>query len=252
MSSTQVAFKNSSALHDIQFGQIKYKDLQDVLNACPLKHSSLELIVSLMHQMYKYAIKYDIVDKDYSSALFIPIPDDDESGVPFTDEELKILWKNKDDFVVQMLLIMCYSGYRIKAFTNMETNLDGKYFKGGVKTKASKERIVPIHSCISDMVKARYNGKNLLGCSVRDFRNKMYNTLSSLGIASAATGARHTPHDCRHTFSALCERYEVNENDRKRMMGHSFKSDITNAKYSHRTIEELREQIEKIKTPFII
>ena len=235
MSSTQVAFKNSSALHDIQFGQIKYKDLQDVLNACPLKHSSLELIVSLMHQMYKYAIKYDIVDKDYSSALFIPIPDDDESGVPFTDEELKILWKNKDDFVVQMLLIMCYSGYRIKAFTNMETNLDGKYFKGGVKTKASKERIVPIHSCIFDMVKARYNGKNLLGCSVRDFRNKMYNTLSSLGIANAATGARHTPHDCRHTFSALCERYEVNENDRKRMMGHSFKSDITNAKYSHRT-----------------
>ena len=252
MSSTQVAFKNSSALHDIQFGQIKYKDLQDVLNACPLKHSSLELIVSLMHQMYKYAIKYDIVDKDYSSALFIPIPDDDESGVPFTDEELKILWKNKDDSVVQMLLIMCYSGYRIKAFTNMETNLDGKYFKGGVKTKASKERIVPIHSCIFDMVKARYNGKNLLGCSVRDFRNKMYNTLSSLGIANAATGARHTPHDCRHTFSALCERYEVNENDRKRMMGHSFKSDITNAKYSHRTIEELREQIEKIKTPFII
>ena len=43
MSSTQVAFKNSSALHDIQFGQIKYKDLQDVLNACPLKHSSPEL-----------------------------------------------------------------------------------------------------------------------------------------------------------------------------------------------------------------
>ena len=112
---------------------------------------------------------------------------------------------------------MCYSGYRIKAFTNMETNLDGKYFRGGVKTKASKERIVPIHSCIFDMVKARYNGKNLLGCSVRDFRNKMYNTLSSLGIANAATGARHT-----------------------------------NAKYSHRTIEELREQIEKIKTPFII
>ena len=31
------------------------------------------------------------------------------------------------------------------------------------------------------------------------------------------------------------------------MMGHSFGNDITNAKYGHRTIEDLREEIEKIK-----
>lgn len=116
-----------------------------------------------------------------------------------------------------MVLIMCYSGFRIKAFTNMETNLKEQYFKGGVKTRASKERIVPIHPAIYDMVKARCNGKNLLHCSANDFRQKM--------------------------------KYEVNENDRKRMMGHSFGSDITNAKYGHRTLEELRTQIEKIKPP---
>ena len=77
----------------------------------------------------------------------------------------------------------------------------------------------------------------------------MYRKLADLGIANAPTGEKHTPHDCRHTFSMLCERYEVNENDRKRMMGHSFGEDITNEKYGHRTIEDLRLQIEKIKTP---
>lgn len=77
----------------------------------------------------------------------------------------------------------------------------------------------------------------------------MYDALSKLGIANAPTGEKHTPHDCRHTFSRLCEKYEVNENDRKRMMGHSFGNDITNAKYGHRTLEELRTQIEKIKPP---
>ncbi len=148
-----------------------------------------------------------------------------------------------------MVLIMCYSGFRIKAFTNMETNLKEQYFKGGVKTRASKERIVPIHPAIYDMVKARCNGKNLLHCSANDFRQKMYDALSKLGIANAPTGEKHTPHDCRHTFSRLCEKYEVNENDRKRMMGHSFGNDITNAKYGHRTLEELRTQIEKIKPP---
>ena len=172
MNSTQAAFKNSSALHGMQFGQIRYRDMQDILNNCELKHSSQELIVSLMHQMYKYAIKYDIVDKDYSTALFIPIPDDDQNGVPFTDDELKLLWENKDDSIIEMVLIMCYSGFRIKAFTNMETNLKEQYFKGGVKTRASKERIVPIHPAIYDMVKARCNGKNLLHCSANDFRQK--------------------------------------------------------------------------------
>ena len=249
MNSTQAAFKNSSALHGMQFGQIRYRDMQDILNNCELKHSSQELIVSLMHQMYKYAIKYDIVDKDYSTALFIPIPDDDQNGVPFTDDELKLLWENKDDSIIEMVLIMCYSGFRIKAFTNMEINLKEQYFKGGVKTRASKERIVPIHPAIYDMVKARCNGKNLLHCSANDFRQKMYDALSKLGIANAPTGEKHTPHDCRHTFSRLCEKYEVNENDRKRMMGHSFGNDITNAKYGHRTLEELRTQIEKIKPP---
>lgn len=69
----------------------------------------------------------------------------------------------------------------------------------------------------------------------------MSNKLSELGIE------KHTPHDCRHTFSALCEKYGVNENDRKRMMGHSFGNDITNAKYGHRTVDDLRGEIEKIK-----
>ena len=73
--------------------------------------------------------------------------------------------------------------------------------------------------------------------------------LAELNIDYTVEGKKHTPHDCRHTFSALCEQYEVNENDRKRMMGHSFGNDITNATYGHRTTEQLRKEIEKIKMP---
>ena len=248
-SSTRAAFKNCSALHDIQFGQIRYDDLQQVINACTLKHSSIELMLSLLHQMYKYAMKYEIVDKDYSQFLYMPKEEDDESGEPFTDKELEILWKDKDDPITQMILIMCYSGYRIKAFNNIEVNLDDKYFKGGVKTKASKERIVPIHSAIYDMVSKRYNGSDLLGCTPAAFRRNMYSKLESLGISHTESGKKHTPHDCRHTFSALCERYGVNENDRKRMMGHSFGNDITNATYGHRALDDLRKEIEKIQVP---
>ena len=246
MYSTQSAFKNCAVLHDKPVSQIKYIDLQQVINNCPLRHSSLELIVSLFRQMYSYMIKYDIVETDYSSHVYIPIADDDESGEAFTDNELKILWKHRDNSIVQMILIMCYSGFRILAYTKLSINLEERYFKGGVKTNASKGRIVPIHSAIYDIVKER-DITNILGCSTTEFRQHMYKTLASLGIAYTENGKKHTPHDCRHTFSALCEKYRVNENDRKRMMGHSFGGDITNAKYGHRTVEELRKEIEKIK-----
>lgn len=244
MASTRAAYSNCSAIHGTQFGQLKYGDLQAVLNGCPLKHASLELIASLLHQMYKYALKYEIVDKDYSAFLYIPKEDDDEAGVPFSDSDLKTLWENRQDPAAEMVLIMCYSGFRIKAYTDMDVDLEKRCFTEGVKTMSSKGRTVPIHSSILGLVSARYDGsRNLLLSKESSFRRSMYATLDRLGIE------RHTPHDCRHTFSILCERYGVNENDRKRMLWHSFGSDITNARYGHRSLEELRSEIEKIQAP---
>ena len=58
----------------------------------------------------------------------------------------------------------------------------------------------------------------------------------------------HTQHSTRHTFSRLCESYEVREADRKRLLGHSLKGDVTNDVYGHRSVEELSREVEKIQT----
>lgn len=239
-------FKHASALHDKVFRDLKYNDLQSVVDSCDKKHATLELIVSLFKQMYAYADIYELCDKDYSAHLKIKKPDDDEGGVAFTGQELEKLWKNQDNEIIEMVLIMCYSGYRIKAYKTLEINFKEQFFKGGVKTAAGKDRIVPIHSAINSLVKRRFQRYgSLLPVSAGQFRLEMYKALDTIGIV------KHTPHDCRHTFSMLCEKYQVNENDRKRMMGHSFGNDITNAKYGHRSVEELRKEIEKIKPPFV-
>lgn len=239
--SIQAAFKNAKALHDRPFRDLRHDDLQSVIDNCPLKHSSLELIVHLFRQMYAYADIYELCDKDYSTHVKINKEDDDESGVPFTDSDLKILWDHKDDEIVEFILIMCYSGFRIRAYKNLEINLKDKYFRGGIKTKAGKNRVVPIHPAILPFVKRRLKADGIYPSTYSKFLKDMSNKLSELGIE------KHTPHDCRHTFSALCEKYGVNENDRKRMMGHSFGNDLTNAKYGHRTVDDLRGEIEKIK-----
>ena len=55
-----------------------------------------------------------------------------------------------------------------------------------------------------------------------------------------------------HTFSKFCELYHVNENDRKRMLGHSFGNDVTNRVYGHRDLKDLKMEIEKIDKEYFV
>ena len=244
INSTKVAYNNCSPIHNKIFRELRKSDMQRIIDECPLKHSSLELIITLFKQMYKYAIQNDIVDKDYSQFVTINIPDDDESGEPFSDEELQTLWKNKDDPTVGIILMMIYSGFRIKAFETIEINLEEHYFLGGVKTQAGKNRIVPIHNDIYEFSKI-FTESNFN--SMRFRRYNFYPTLKKLGIEYTKNGKKHTPHDCRHTFSCLCDKYGVNDFSKHLLMGHSIGNDTEKSVYGHRTIEELRQEISKIK-----
>ena len=240
------AYKNAAVLHDRDFRALTYPDLQAVLDSCPLKHSSIELIKNLFRGMYKYAIKMEIVDKDPSQHLQIRIPDDDEHGVPFTPEEIALLWARKADITAQMILTMIYSGFRASAYRGISVHLEPDwYFQGGLKTAAGKDRVVPIHSAIRPFVEAvLLRDKVPLRMTDNTINKYIRRYLPTIGIQTD-----HTAHDCRHTFSALCERYGVPEADRKRLLGHSFGADITNGIYGHRTVEELRESIERIQVP---
>ena len=238
--SYKIAFKNSSVLHDKPFVDLQYSDLQAVVDDCPLKHASKELILTLFKQMYKYADIVGITNLDASKHVAIVGQDEEEHGIPFSNEEMDILKSDIENPVAEMLVIMCYSGFRISAYRTLEVNLEENYFKGGVKTAAGKNRIVPIHSGILPLVKRRIERDGqILSVSPGIFRKQMSEYIQTRDIA------KHTPHDTRHTFSMLCERYKVSETDRKRMLGHAL--DLTNGVYGHRTVEELREEIEKIK-----
>ena len=237
--SSKTAFRNLKPLHDKPIAGLMVNDLQKVLNECQLKEASLELMVSCLKQVFKFAESRGYIEKDISKFVVMPQAEGDEHGIPFTHEDIHKLWSLSDDPTAEFLLIMIYSGFRIGAFyRGMEINLEERYFKGGVKTKAGKGRIVPIHHFILPLVEKRLARKQK---SQQAFRVDMKEFLEENGIEF------HTPHDCRHTFSMLCEESGVSENDRKRMLGHSFGADITNGVYGHRSLEDLRAEIEKIK-----
>lgn len=237
--STRAAYKNCSVLHNKIFKSLRAKDLQDVVDNCPLKHASKELIVSLFHQMYAYADMFDLCDKDYSTHIRIYTQDDDEKGVPFSEAEIDALWKHREDNdIIRGILIMIYSGFRISAYSKMKISLEENYFLGGVKTASAKDRTVPIHPLIRPMVNPEMK---LFTVSDSAFRDDFTAALAAIGIT------KHTPHDCRHTFSWLCDKYHVDPLSKKMLLGHSLGSDVTASRYGHRTVEELRNEVNKIK-----
>lgn len=246
----KAAFNNCSELHERKFLTLRHSELQSVIDSCPLKHSSLELIVSLFHQMYAFAIREGVTDKDVSKYVRINISEDDIHGIRFTEDDIQRLWDNVSHDYVKMILIYIYTGWRateLLELTKENIDINNMTMKGGKKTAAGKNRIVPIHSKLQPFFTKLYNKypyylftykQNHLSYSC--FKKKFNAGLSLCGIS-----AGYTPHDCRHTFESKLDDAGVSIVIRDRLMGHASKS-IGEKIYTHKTIEQLRDAIESM------
>lgn len=241
------AYKKCGRLHGMEFAAIRKPDLQGVFDDCQsFSASTTANIRKLFNQMYKVAIENDIVSRNYAQNVVaggVPV----EKGVPFTEDELRVLWENRGDSAVQPALIMVYTGYRIGELEVATAHLGEWYFEGGLKTESGKGRVVPIHPAIRDIV-ASFDWD---AYRAQAYRSRLFlPAMERLGMAKAASGERHTPHDCRHTFSWLADHYKMNSLAKHMIMGHSLGRDVEDAVYGHRTLEELRVEMEKIEVPF--
>ena len=247
--STDAAYKRFAPFYKKTLDEITVDDLQKMVNGVAdegFSKSTISRVVTLSHQIWKYAYPRGWCSKESGRYVEMPAAKEEEHHQDFTDEELKKLWENKNDPVVKNILVMCYSGFRVNEYKaeNFRINMEEGFFQGGFKTDAGKDRIVPIHSAIRPLV-VELDGVFFRGKGSGRFRFDMKEKLVEIGIDGEER--YHTPHSCRHTFSRLCESFSVNEADRKRMMGHSLKNDVTNGVYGHRTVKELHEQMNKIR-----
>ncbi len=248
--STQAAFKNCSVLHNKAFSTLKHADLQRVVDECPLRHASLELIVTLFKQMYKFALREEIVQKDAAAFVKINISDDDEHGIRWSDEDVSKLWANTDKLYTRVLLIYLYTGWRATELLELPKTdifLDEWYMVGGKKTQAGKNRIVPIHPRIRTFVQELYEapGDYLLSStsqprSYTSLFERIKDTLQECNITTA-----YTIHDCRHTFSSWLSDALIPTVICDRLMGHAGKT-LDEKVYIHKTLEQLHEAIKKI------
>lgn len=248
ISAFKAAFNYIKHLKDMKYTAIKAIHMQSCIDNCDKGPSMKSSVKNLWHQLDKFGLELDLVSKQYSLLLSSP-PVCAPEKIVFSEEEIKKLWENVDIKAVDLVLFLIYTGFRRSELLELKldnVDLENKTIKGGIKTAAGKNRIVPIHSKIINIVEKRYkaskigflfenNGKQL---SKSQLRIMFQVIMSDLDM-------KHTVHECRHTLRSRLDSAGANKVCIDKILGH--KSGGTGERvYTHKTIEELRSNIELI------
>lgn len=223
-------------------------------------------IKSLFNLMFDYALEYEIVTMNYARTFDVSddiIKEKEESKknhIPFSEDELETLWDNVGKVkYVDWIIIQCYMGWRPQELATLQlsdVNLTDWYMQAGMKTESGKQRIVPIHTKIRDLVKQNYdiavslgspylfNDKGQLNGSYKLTYDKYAHRFKK-AIEQLNLNPEHRPHDPRNTFITRAKKAGVDEYALKEMAGHKI-LDITESVYTLRDLEWLRSDIEKI------
>lgn len=248
--SHNMAYHRFDRMANIPITKLKADQLQDWMDSIEdLSAGSKKRLKSTMIQIWKYAMKNDIVDNNY--AEYIEVKEKiEKTGKVFTDVEIQTLWDNVDDPIAQWILILMYTGMRIGELLAMTADniyLDKHYMIGGSKSEAGIDRVIPIHDAILPLVEKQLGKAKYL---MRDEKGR------KLSYAKALEQFKHfmmnhhwdhLPHDTRKTAVSMMHSAGIPIEVIRVIVGHSGKG-ITEKVYLYKTPYELVESINKIKT----
>lgn len=251
------AFVYFKPIHDMRFAAIRPNHIEGCIKDAEIGASTKQRMKSLCNMLYKYALKYEIVSVNYADLCdTIKRPRPSIIRTTFTEAEERLLWDNVSFPFVDMVLIGIYSGWRPQELAVLkisDVDLEKGFYTGGLKTDAGRNRIVPIHSKVYDLVKQNYdkavgmgsdylfndeNGQQGTFLTYDKYRGRFNKINKKLHLS-------HKPHDTRHSFITKGKAAGMDEYILKLIVGHAI-GDVTEKVYTHRTLEELKKEIEKI------
>ena len=203
-------------------------DKGETITIPPLSKSYVTKIKALTTQLFDHAMANNIVDRNYAALVKMPKM---EAGKirAFTDLEFaKLLsgWENAPGG--DACLVLCYTGFRVSEFcqlTKFSYDPAAGTLRGGLKTEADTDRIVPVHPKIRPIIERWYQQ-----CAGRLYTRpdgKAYNKdtflagvwrpcMKSLGLPDDLT-----PHSARHTFATKMAAAGARPEDIQRILGHT-------------------------------
>lgn len=252
------AIKHLKKLHYLKIDQITLKMIQDVFDEDGSNHGTQVHMKTICTKVFRYAVvnQYISRDDDYTSYIRVAKYEESDMHRPYTINEILAL-KKAGTPEAHIMLIFIYTGLRINEMLNINRNnihIDEKcdddgtervisYMITGSKTKAGKNRIVPIHDDIKQYVidELLKPEKRLVDVSYPNFTNR-----TVLIKVNKLLDTHHTMHDTRKTFATLCQMNNLNVYIRKKVLGHRM-NDITFDVYTNESKNRLWTEINKIK-----
>lgn len=241
----QVAWNRLSKLEKMNIKDIKTYHIQNIIDSnIDLSRSALKHIKSLALQLFDYSIENDITNKNYASYVELPKKIKREKEI-FSQNDVKVLWDNKNIPWVDSILFMIYTGHRVGEMLTIQKfkiDMTENIIRHGNKTEAGKNKITPINPKILPFVEKRIKDNSQFLFSrnnnkvTTDYYRKYiyYPILENLGLP------RLTPQSCRHTFATMLNKVVENKLTISKLMGHTDYS-ITANVYTHAEINILKD-----------
>lgn len=222
--SYDLAYKVFKPLHDRKFRDLRAADFQAVLDKYMDKsHSTVSKHKQLITQMSTWAVREEICTTNF--ARFVKLPENVKKEKKiFTADEIKKLENDGSD-TAKIILMLLATGMRIgELFSLPLKDYHGDYVIGGEKTKAGKNRIIPIRPEGQEYFEyfaKKANGSLLIsgyeGQKVpANFRRReYYPLLEKLKIE------KKTPHSTRHTYATRAVKEGLAPEYLQKIIGHA-------------------------------
>lgn len=183
--------------------------------------ANLKKLKGLFNQLYAYAMKNDICNKDYSKFVDLSWHKDNNPNKSdrnkFTKEQITRLWELAEHPYYQIVLMLIYNGCRISEFLDLKkenVHLEEQYFDVIASKTENGLRKAPIADKVLPFYKAWYEGSEceyLLHSPDQkhfDYR-KYYDSYFTLLIEQLEYD--QTPHCTRHTCISMLTETHVDQ-----------------------------------------
>lgn len=266
----RAAFSYFGPLHGEQVRDIMADDLQKCMDDCPCGHRTHQNMKVTAGLLWAYAVDHGLADRDVTDNLFIG-KGASVQREPLTDLEVeKIRQRIGKDRYAEYIYALCYLGYRPGEMLEIRKSqvMDHKgslYITEGKKTDAGRDRVVPVHPKIEQIIRERLMipGTDLLFpmyqftrvsqkrprplfTGFKEMNDNYFNKYVFRPLADALGIEKgKVPYSARHTFSDKLKNAEGSDKTKAALIGHTDYN-FTQKKYQSTNLDELKNTMESI------
>ena len=247
------AYLHCSALYSRMFRSLRTADFQQVISdmeAQEFSKSTCEKVVQLFGQLSKWAIREEITTVNYAQFVTVLATQKSEKKA-FTAAQIEAIQRSPHP-AAQIALILLATGCRPnELFAVPLSQCHDAYFISGSKTKAGKNRVIPVSSFGLPAYQAILSaartskGNRLIDGYSGNRTNANYAKRDWKELMQSLSIQDMTPYNYRHTYASLAVQSGMKPELLRKILGHADYSTTVEI-YAHMDISDILEESKKI------